>query len=73
MMGWLAGVQLNSIFLFSPRQAMSESKVFERIQHYLRYMFQISELKATHRTSQGVEGVKEEVIAQLDPITPKHL
>ena len=52
---------------------MSESKVFERIQHYLRYMFQISELKATHRTSQGVEGVKEEVIAQLDPITPKHL
>ena len=40
----------------------------------LLHIFQISELKTTHRTSQGVEGVKEEVIlAQLDPITPKHL
>ena len=31
-MAWLAGVQLNSVFLFSPSQAMSESRVFERIQ-----------------------------------------
>ena len=37
LMAWLAWVQLNSVFLFSPSQAMSESGVFERIQHFLRY------------------------------------
>ena len=36
LMAWLAWVQLNSVFLFSPSQAMSESRVFERIQHFLR-------------------------------------
>ena len=36
MMGSLAGVQLNSIFLFSPSQAMSESKIFEQEYYIFR-------------------------------------
>ena len=39
MMTWLAGVELNSIFLFSPSQAMSESRIFEQEYHILRYHF----------------------------------
>ena len=37
LMAWLAGVQLNSVFLFSPSQAMSESRIFEQEYHFLRY------------------------------------
>ena len=40
-MAWLAWVQLNSVFLFSPSQAMSESRIFERIQHFSRYLLRL--------------------------------
>ena len=33
LMAWLARVQLNSVFLFSPSQAMSESRIFEQEYH----------------------------------------
>ena len=33
----MAGVQLNSVFLFSPSQAMSESRIFEQNKHFLLY------------------------------------
>ena len=49
-MAWLAWVQLNSVFLFSPSQAMSESRVIERIPHFLRYLFEKDYIKAYHPT-----------------------
>ena len=33
----MAGTQLNSVFPFSPRQAVSESRIFEQEYHFLRY------------------------------------
>ena len=36
---WLAGVQLNPVFLFPPSQAVSESRIFEQEYHFLRYLF----------------------------------
>ena len=33
---WMAGVQLNSVFLFSPSQAVSESRIVEQEFHFLR-------------------------------------
>ena len=33
----MAGVQLNSVFLFSLSQAMSESLIFEKNKHFLPY------------------------------------
>ena len=38
-MAWLAGGELNSIFLFSPSWAMSESRIFEQEYRILRYHF----------------------------------
>ena len=35
----MAGVQLNSVFLFSPSQAVSESRIFEQEYHFLQYLF----------------------------------
>ena len=33
----MAGVQLNSVFIFSPSQAVNESRIFEQEYHILRY------------------------------------
>ena len=33
----MAGVQLNFVFLYSPSEAMSESRIFEQNKHFLRY------------------------------------
>ena len=35
----MAEVKLNSVFLFSPSQAVSESRIFEQEYHFLRYLF----------------------------------
>ena len=54
LMAWLAWVQLNSVFLFSPSQAMSECRVFERIQHFLRYWWAAT--KKYHFVPQAFHG-----------------
>ena len=40
LMAWLAGVQLNPVFLFPPSQAVSESTIFEWKYQLLRYVLQ---------------------------------
>ena len=35
----MAGAQLNSVFPFSPSQAVSESRIFEQEYHFLQYLF----------------------------------
>ena len=37
LIAWLARVQLNAVFLFSPIQVMSESRIFEQEYHLSRY------------------------------------
>ena len=39
LMAWLAWIQLNSVFLFSPSQAMSDSRIFYQEYHLSRYVF----------------------------------